>query len=96
MKLKKLILITLVLLILFISLAFQKQKAEWKGTIEKENGVKVIKNPREPLYGEIEFQLEEDLRIGNEENENYMFFMLPSISVDSEENILVLDRGNCR
>jgi len=41
-----------------------KQKTEWKGAIEEENGVTVIKNQKEPLYGEIKFELEEDLSIG--------------------------------
>ncbi|GAH34486.1 unnamed protein product [marine sediment metagenome] len=30
----------------------QKQKAEWKGTIEEVNGVIFVKNPKEPMYGE--------------------------------------------
>jgi hypothetical protein len=72
------------------------QKPQWKGKIEEENGVKVIKNPNEPLYGEIEFKLEEDLSIGNEEDENFMFdnFVMPG--VDSEGNIYVMDSGNYR
>lgn len=41
-----------------------EQKAQWKGKIEYENGVKLIKNPKELLYGEIEFELEKDLSIG--------------------------------
>jgi len=46
-----------------VSLSSQKQKTEWKGKIEYEDGVGVIKNPEEPLYGEIEFDLDEDLSI---------------------------------
>jgi len=74
----------------------QRQKTGWKGKIEVEDGVKVIKNPGEPLYGEITFELEEDLSIGNEDDENYMFYDLVTLAVDSEENIFVLDRGNFR
>ncbi len=74
----------------------QRQKTGWKGKIEVEEGVKVIKNPGEPLYGEITFELEEDLSIGNEDDENYMFYDLVTLAVDSEENIFVLDRGNFR
>lgn len=44
------------------------EKIPWKGTISEENGVKVIKNPNEPLYGKIIFELEEGLSIGNEED----------------------------
>ena len=69
--------------------SYGEQKAEWKGKIEYEDGVKVIKNPREPLYGEITFELEEDLSIGKEENENYMFYKWISVDVDQNGNIYV-------
>ncbi len=74
----------------------QSQKTEWKGKIEVADGVKVIKNPAEPLYGEITFELEEDLSIGNEEDENYMLYGLVAFAVDSEGNIFVVDGGNYR
>jgi hypothetical protein len=51
-------------LMMFVSC--QQQKAEWKGTIEEENGVKVIKNPEESLYGEVELDLELNLSIGRD------------------------------
>jgi hypothetical protein len=76
--------------------SFGGQKAEWKGKIETENGVKVIKNPAESLYGEIKLELEEDLSIGNEEDENYLFYRAGDIQVDTDGNIYVLDSGNHR
>jgi hypothetical protein len=83
-----------------VSLAFlvanQSQNPQWKGKVEEEDRIKVIKNPSEPLYGEITFNLEEDLRIGNEEDENCMFYDLVRIVINSEDEILVLDAGNCR
>lgn len=82
------------LLILFSSSG--EQKAQWKGEVEYEEGIKVIKNPNVPLYGEITFELEEDLSIGNEEDENYMFYRGIRIAVDKDGNIYVLDRGNHR
>jgi len=66
------------------------QKAEWKGKIEYKNGVKVIKNPAEPLYGEIEFDLEEDLSIGSEE-EDYSLSRVRGIAVDCQGNIYASD-----
>jgi hypothetical protein len=69
---------------------------EWKGTIEYENGVKVIKNPSEPLYGEIVFDLEENLSIGSPNDENSTFYSSVFIAVDSDGNILALDTENCR
>ena len=80
--------------VLFIS--FGGQKAEWKGKIEIEDGVKVINNPGEPLYGEITFELEEDLSIGGEDDENYLFYSVRDIGVDDDGNIYVLERGNLR
>ena len=93
---KKLGLVLVFLSCLIFIAGFGEQKTEWKGTIVEEDGIKVIINPNEPLYGEITFDLEEDLSIGNEEDENYMFYRGVSIEVDSEENIFVLDRGNFR
>ncbi len=87
--------ITFLAAIVFV-LSFGDQKTEWKGKIGIEDGVKVIQNPEEPLYGEIEFELEEDLSIGNEEDENYLFYRVGDIQVDADGNIYVLDSGNHR
>jgi len=74
-------------IILFLSASImlvscEKQKAEWKGSIEYEDGVKVIKNPEAPLYGKIKLELEEDLSIGKEDDENYMFYRVRDIALD--------------
>ncbi len=68
------------------------QKPEWKGKIEYENGVEVIKNPNEPQYGEITLELVEDLLIEDKDGEDYFFQWLCDIDVDSDGNIYVLDR----
>ncbi len=81
----------------FVTLvSFGQQKAEWKGKIEVEDGVKVIKNPRDPLYGEIKFELEEDLSIGKEDDENFLFYKIADIQVDKDGNIYIVDFGNNR
>ena len=68
------------------------QKAEWKGKIEKRDGITVIKNPKEPIYDEDVFSLVEELSIGEAEGmEDYMFSLIVSIDVDDEGNIYVLD-----
>ena len=72
------------------------EKAEWRGKIEYQNGVKVVKNPAEPVYGEILLDLEEDLSIGREDDDNYVFYGGISIDVDDQGNIYVLEGGNCR
>ena len=69
----------------------QRQKAEWKGTIEEEYGVMVVKNPKKPIYSEDVFSLEEDLTIGEKEGrEEYMFSRI-RMDVDDNENIYILD-----
>jgi WD40 repeat protein len=87
---------TLFLLPFIMLISFSEQEPEWKGKIGYENGVKIIQNPGEPLYGEITFELEEDLSIGNEYDENFLFYRIRDIQVDADGNIYVLDSGNHR
>jgi len=68
-----------------------QKKSAWKGKVEVEDGVKVIKNPEKPLYGEIKFELEEDLQIGKEDDDNYIFERIYDVKVDRDGNIYVLD-----
>jgi len=88
--------IILFLSVFILLVSFGGQKAEWEGKIEIEDGVKIISNPREPLYGEIKFELEEDLSIGNDNDDNYMFYRVRGIEVDAQGNIYVTDWGNHR
>ena len=95
MKTKTNINLIILLLPVFIILAScEQQKSEWQGTIEEVNGVTVVKNPKEPMYGENVFSLEEELTIGEADGkEEYMFSRIKSISVDEKERIYVLDYG---
>ncbi|MGD8536335.1 MAG: 6-bladed beta-propeller [Candidatus Aminicenantes bacterium] len=90
--------LSLTVFLLFFSCGGPKAepKPEWKGTIEEVNGVTVVTNPDEPLYGELVFDLEEDLSIGREDDDNYMFFRIIDIKVDGDGNIYVFERGNIR
>ncbi len=92
----KVLSIALFLTAFIMVISFGGQRAEWKGKVEIEEGVKIINNPGEPLYGEIKFELEEDLSIGNEGDDNYMFYRLRDIEVDSQGNIYVVDMSNYR
>ncbi len=66
-------------------------KKKWKGTIEEKNGVTVIKNPKEPIYDDVVFSLEEELSIGEKEGrEKYMFNRI-AIEVDDDGNLYILD-----
>jgi hypothetical protein len=93
----KFILITLIFFSFLAACTSVKEKEGWAGKIGEEDGIEVIHNPEEPLYGEIDLELEEDLVIGGEEyDENYNFTFIRDIEVDDEENILVLDYRDCR
>jgi hypothetical protein len=83
--------IALFLLILFTSC--EQQKAKWTGTIEEADGVIVVKNPKEPMYPGDVLSLEEDLVLGREEKEEYLFVRI-TLDVDKYENMYVLDSRN--
>jgi hypothetical protein len=69
------------------------QKTEWHGTIEVVDGVTVVKNPIEPMYGEEIFTIEEELSIGVAAGaEEYMFQNAWEVVVDNNERIFVSDR----
>jgi len=80
----------LFLSVFILLISYGEQKPRWKGTIEKENGVTVIKNPKEPLYSGDILSLEEELTIGEEEKEP-VFEAIRTIRVDDDGNIYVLD-----
>lgn len=64
----------------------------WNGELETIDGVIVVKNPLEPMYGEDAFVLEEELEIGESEGqEEYMFQNLRSIAVSVTGDIYALD-----
>jgi hypothetical protein len=72
------------------------KEAEWAPTIEFVDGIKAITNPKEPKYGDFSFDLEENLVIGDVNDENYFFPRRVTPNVDEEGNIYVCDGGNRR
>jgi len=69
-----------------------QQKPKWKGTVEEQDGVIIVKNPAQPIYSNDVFGLEEDLTIENvEEDEGFMFQDIMHLAVDEEENIYASD-----
>jgi len=85
-----------VLFFLFQNCTKKTHSKKWQGTIEDKEGVKVVKNPSNPIYDEISLHLKKDLSIGSEDDENYMFYKVFDMDVDSQGNIYVLDSGNYR
>jgi len=75
----------------------QTGPAGWKGRIVDENGIKTVKNPDQPLYGEFVFDLEKDLAIGGDPaKEEYYFPRGGAVNVDAEGNFYMADVGNTR
>lgn len=85
------------ILILFIASSFflvscNQQNSEWKGTIIENDGVVIIRNPRNPIFKKDFVSIEEDLSIGQVEGtEEYMFNRIFNIDVDEDENIYIVD-----
>jgi hypothetical protein len=78
-------------------LAGQAGQPPWKGTVTTEDGVKVVKNPAEPLYGEFAFDLKEDLRLGGDPAKEASYFPKGAmVFVDAAANLFVTDSGNRR
>ena len=80
----------------FLASAGPTQKSDWKGKVLTENGVRVVVNSAEPVYGQIKLDLEEELRIGKEGDEQTQFFRVRDVRADSRGNIYVLDTRNFR
>jgi hypothetical protein len=73
-------------------LGFSEQGPTWKGSIGRENGITVIRNPREPLYEGKILSLNKELAIGGAgASENVVIASARSLAVDDAENIYVLD-----
>ncbi|MCK4826514.1 hypothetical protein KA005_62810, partial [bacterium] len=68
----------------------ETQIGEWKGHVEDENGIDVFVNPVTPILSEVEYDLQEDLSIGNEDDDNFLFYRAIDIAVDQDESIYVL------
>lgn len=93
----KFILVAIVIFSFLAACTSVREKEGWEGKIEEVDGIEVIRNPVEPLHGELTLELEEDLVIGGDvEDENFNFMRISAIEVDSEGNIYVLDYRQCR
>lgn len=71
-------------------------KPAWRGRVETENGIPVVKNPPDPVFGVRPLELAEDLTLGNDSDKNLFFYKIRAVKSDRDGNILVLDSGNFR
>jgi len=71
------------------------EKINWKGKVESNEGVKVIKNPEEPLFGELILNLDLELSIDDKKVKKEGFYRIEMVHVDYKDNIYVLDTKKC-
>ncbi len=85
-------LIALIISAIVICTSCGTQNHGWKGTIEEVDGITVMRNPDEPMYGEEVYAIKEDLKFGGEGgDENFIFNFISYLAVDNAENIYVAD-----
>jgi hypothetical protein len=85
-------LLAVLFIVLIMTITFREKKTKWKGTIEEEYGVRVVKNPKSPIHDDPLFSLKQDLALGEEERKSaQMFYLLTDMDADSGGNIYVLD-----
>ena len=91
-KKKEYAFLVVISVILVTGAVCRKQGTQWRGEINDENGVILIKNPKEPLYAGNILELTEDLAItSHEENEEQLFQDIRTLDVDAAGRIFVLD-----
>jgi len=76
--------------------ALSVNQSLWKGKVESIDGVKVVRNPNSPVFGDIKLELQEALKIGRADDNNYLFYRLRGLDIDAEGNIYVADMSNFR
>jgi len=98
MKKTLFIVVSFLLLTSFFINCGKKDEVKQQWVIEDVDGISVIKNPAEPLYGELSFELEEDISIGGNVNDDDYYFPrgVSKVLVDDEFNFYVNDMGNSR
>lgn len=92
----KVISIILFLSVFMMLVSCDKQKTEWKGTIEKVNGVTVVRNPKEGLWDSKEksnVTIVKERQIGELYGpEEFLFVYISDVAVNSKGDIYVADR----
>lgn len=72
-------------------LAGENTGITWKGTIDTQNGTRIVKNTGEPIYGHRDLKLEQDLVLHYGENEDDIFGWIAQVELDNENNIYLMD-----
>jgi len=88
---KKSFILSLVALLFFVAQSVEKV-GKWKGSIDTENGVTVIRNPQQALFDGDIIDFKEELVIREDKLGNqFTFWGLTNLLVDEQGNIYVMD-----
>jgi hypothetical protein len=79
-----------------LSLAQEVQNRDKQIRNVSSNEIRVVNNPREPEFGSLILDLQEEINIGRDDDKNYMFWLIHEIQVDDEGRIYVDDARNYR
>jgi len=83
------------MLIIFLLPQPASAQAKWKGSVIKEGGVTIIRNPKEPIYKTPILELEEELSIGGPDAQgDYAIGRIMDVVVDEVGTVYVLDYRN--
>jgi len=83
--------IVLFLSIIILLVSYGQQKAEWKGSIEKTDGVLNLHNPSEPIKGNVVLEMEEIIRIDPTDYKNIDLVSFSKIYKDKKGGIYLFD-----
>lgn len=78
--------------ILFNAAGCRQQESAWRGSINNEKGITVVRNPAQPIYKKDIVSFEEELQIGSaDKSDKYIFSSIDGLDVDDNGHIYVLD-----
>ncbi len=83
--------IPILFFLLTLATSLLDSQPKWKGKIVYEDGVKVVKNTAEPLYGNWKFEIEKGIVIGEKGEESSLFLRPRDVKIDGQRNIYILD-----
>jgi hypothetical protein len=79
-----------------LSLAQNEQPRDKQNSSVSSSQIRVINNPREPEFGSLILDLQEEISIGRDDDKNYLFWLIRDIQIDDEGRIYVGDTRNGR
>lgn len=79
-----------------LALAQEVQNRDKQNSKVSSSELRVVNNPREPEFGSLILDLQEEINIGRDDDKNYLFWLIHDIQVDDEGRIYIDDARNGR